>query len=723
MSRMMARFQRHLFVSLILTLIYPLACRFPWTAGSDELTRNYAANECGSKVIAANPEAEGTYKILLESRDEYMLNPCKAKIWFVVELCEPILVTSIELANFELYSSTPKEITFHGSDKYPTNDWIKLGVFEAADSRDLQRFDISSPAVAAPATQSSSQYIKFIRVDLSSFYGSEHFCPISLIRAFGQSLAEEFDVIESQQNNQQPQAITGEVNQVLQTEKPRGPQLDGIIPVPSSTDTEAAKEATEGSCFKEGEPCPVGSNSSILVETISLEAKDTQTNLSAESGQDGVKVEVSNQANSDVKSDGQIASSIPTPDDVHSQSVEPTPSLFHEATSSVSTATSVSDSISLTQTDTSQTASIEPSTTMSSEVSSLFTESATRSVVLESKESETSSKVDGTTETTSSSSSLMIEPSLPLSQEEVKPQAFISSNAFSESSLVTTSSVTSSEPPSTSSQISILTPEPVPVNGNGVNEITPPVIVQQPLPPSSSSPSAAVIAASSSKESIFIKLNNKIKILEQNMTNGFVLLEDVKKRQEILEIRMNLFLNQTLEREQKDIQKMSELQEKLNDITEKVYLLVTEKEVFHWQLIQVHILLMVLEISAIVIIMSSFLKRMTRAKKDEDDRSKGASKPDFFVTPSKSQHHLLYKRSFSSQGKRISPDKMVDHHPISSVALFGKKRKKKKRKNQALVFGPVVEECKENQAPVSSTLQDAVRSSYLPPNGLVHHHT
>ena len=27
------------------------------------LSRNYASNECGAKVIAANPEAEGTFKV------------------------------------------------------------------------------------------------------------------------------------------------------------------------------------------------------------------------------------------------------------------------------------------------------------------------------------------------------------------------------------------------------------------------------------------------------------------------------------------------------------------------------------------------------------------------------------------------------------------------------------------------------------------------------------
>ncbi|KAK4336619.1 hypothetical protein RND71_043958 [Anisodus tanguticus] len=37
--------------------------------------RNYASSECGAKVINSNKEAQGSYKILFESQDEYMLNP------------------------------------------------------------------------------------------------------------------------------------------------------------------------------------------------------------------------------------------------------------------------------------------------------------------------------------------------------------------------------------------------------------------------------------------------------------------------------------------------------------------------------------------------------------------------------------------------------------------------------------------------------------------------
>ena len=38
-----------------------------------------------------------------------MLNKCTDQAWFVVELCENIKGFKIEIANFELYSSVPKE--------------------------------------------------------------------------------------------------------------------------------------------------------------------------------------------------------------------------------------------------------------------------------------------------------------------------------------------------------------------------------------------------------------------------------------------------------------------------------------------------------------------------------------------------------------------------------------------------------------------------------------
>ncbi|KAJ0059132.1 hypothetical protein NL108_008554, partial [Boleophthalmus pectinirostris] len=145
---------------------------------------NYASVECGAKILGANPEAKSTSSILKENMDLYMLNPCSNKIWFVIELCEPVQVKQLDIANFELFSSTPKDFLVSISDRYPTNKWLKLGTFHARDERTVQSFPLDEHL-----------YAKYVKVELVSHFGSEHFCPLSLIRVFGTSMVEEYEEI------------------------------------------------------------------------------------------------------------------------------------------------------------------------------------------------------------------------------------------------------------------------------------------------------------------------------------------------------------------------------------------------------------------------------------------------------------------------------------------------------------------------------------------------
>lgn len=96
---------------------------------------------------------QSTSAILKENMDLYMLNPCSNKIWyvaslsfypqmsqfsfslllnpvfyffstlflmlrFIIELCEPIQVKQLVIANFELFSSTPKDFLVSISNRY-----------------------------------------------------------------------------------------------------------------------------------------------------------------------------------------------------------------------------------------------------------------------------------------------------------------------------------------------------------------------------------------------------------------------------------------------------------------------------------------------------------------------------------------------------------------------------------------------------------------------------
>ncbi|XP_041133278.1 SUN domain-containing ossification factor-like isoform X2 [Polyodon spathula] len=152
---------------------------------------NYASVECGAKILAANTEAKSTSAILMENMDLYMLNPCSTKIWFVIELCEPIQVKQLDIANFELFSSTPKDFLVSISDRYPTNKWVKLGTFHGRDERTVQTFPLDEQLYAKYV----KMFIKYIKVELVSHFGSEHFCPLSLIRVFGTSMVEEYEEI------------------------------------------------------------------------------------------------------------------------------------------------------------------------------------------------------------------------------------------------------------------------------------------------------------------------------------------------------------------------------------------------------------------------------------------------------------------------------------------------------------------------------------------------
>lgn len=151
------------------------------------LKKNFASLDCGAKVAASNAEAQSALNIITPSRDEYMLNKCNDKAWFVVELCESIKAFKVEIANFELYSSVPKDIRILMGNVIPgrDKDWSLFGQFEAKDDRNVQTF-VSEEGV----------FGKYVKVEILSHYGHEHYCPISLFKIFGISEIELIGVDE-----------------------------------------------------------------------------------------------------------------------------------------------------------------------------------------------------------------------------------------------------------------------------------------------------------------------------------------------------------------------------------------------------------------------------------------------------------------------------------------------------------------------------------------------
>lgn len=156
--------------------------------------RNYASKECGAKVLLSNDEAEFKSAILNDKeRDVYMRNPCeKAQQKFsVIELCETIVPTGIELANFELFSSGPKEFKVFVSERFPTTEWHQIGEFEMINNREIQKFDLIKTGL----------YVKYAKIELTSHWGKEHYCTLSMVRVFGISMVEEYEAEASVINN------------------------------------------------------------------------------------------------------------------------------------------------------------------------------------------------------------------------------------------------------------------------------------------------------------------------------------------------------------------------------------------------------------------------------------------------------------------------------------------------------------------------------------------
>nr|XP_045609726.1 uncharacterized protein LOC123765258 isoform X2 [Procambarus clarkii]XP_045609727.1 uncharacterized protein LOC123765258 isoform X2 [Procambarus clarkii] len=163
-------------------------------------SKNYASPDCGSKLMLANPEASHSSKVIQSNKDEYMLNKCRDKIWFIIELCESIRPQKFDIANFELFSNLPKDIQVSGSHRYPTRDWTNLSRTVGQEgNRGVQSFPIDT-----------EDFFKYIKVEVLSHYGSEFFCPLSLFRIYGLSEFEVIDTIEDSTDHDESEEAFGD---------------------------------------------------------------------------------------------------------------------------------------------------------------------------------------------------------------------------------------------------------------------------------------------------------------------------------------------------------------------------------------------------------------------------------------------------------------------------------------------------------------------------------
>lgn len=151
---------------------------------------NHASATCAASVVKASKDATSITAILNEGKDNYMLNKCSTKEkFFVVELCEEILVDTFILGNYEFFSSTFKDFVV-SVNRYPPRDdgWSILGQFQARNTRDAQVFKPKVPQLAT-----------YIRFDFVNHYGNEYYCPVTLLRVYGATALEQLKQEEEEE--------------------------------------------------------------------------------------------------------------------------------------------------------------------------------------------------------------------------------------------------------------------------------------------------------------------------------------------------------------------------------------------------------------------------------------------------------------------------------------------------------------------------------------------
>lgn len=138
---------------------------------------NYAAKKCGATVEGNNPEADNVNFVITTNKDEYLVNLCAtSNKWFVIKLCETIYVKEIRAGSFELFSSQPQNFSVDVSERFPAKDYYSLGVFQLAESRMLQTFQMK---------KGHNFPVKYVNVEMLTHYGKEHYCPLTFFKVYG----------------------------------------------------------------------------------------------------------------------------------------------------------------------------------------------------------------------------------------------------------------------------------------------------------------------------------------------------------------------------------------------------------------------------------------------------------------------------------------------------------------------------------------------------------
>ncbi|KAJ4916440.1 Galactose-binding protein [Raphanus sativus] len=194
---------------------------------------NYASASKGAKVLSSNKEAKGATSILSRDSDKYLRNPCSAEgKYVVIELSEETLVNTIKIANFEHYSSNLKEFELQGTLVYPTDTWVHMGNFTAANVKQEQNFTLVEP-----------KWVRYLKLKFLSHYGSEFYCTLSLVEVYGVDAVERMleDLISVEDNKKVFNTREGDSEQ---KEKPVKQQAESSEGDDGSTEREKERETS-----------------------------------------------------------------------------------------------------------------------------------------------------------------------------------------------------------------------------------------------------------------------------------------------------------------------------------------------------------------------------------------------------------------------------------------------------------------------------------------------
>lgn len=558
-----------------------------------QIFSNYASVECGAKILSSNPEAKSTSAILMDNMDMYMLNPCNNKIWFIIELCQPIQVKQLDIANFEIFSSNPRDFLVSISDRYPTNKWVKLGKFHARDERTVQSFSLDEQMFA----KHIKMFTKYVKVELLSHFGSEHFCPLSMVRVFGTSMMEEYEMNSSdrQHFHDDPDDDPSPDFLPLDEKSSRnliGSAKDVLLTMVNNIAANVLGGRDGGNCSTEGlnkseEPSPPINTSS---PTVSVSVVSDGLDVNETSANHQIVRLLSDDEESDDSSDVSVSQrscthALPLQEYLlqrcFSRSIIQKP--VSSSPDTIQNSTSITEEwpeISVTKSRPESTALVlEPSLTSdllqaSCEVTHpIEAERMSVSECLASKVSQKSAEESHSTLTVD----MKFNGGDRLTPEELSPDVStptLLSNCFKFAAV---------DGPALNPSKDDRTPTHSTSDGSQSSELLDDVMMLE-MSADTQNSSDVPVHGSGQKESVFMRLNNRIKVLEMNMSLSGRYLEQLSQRYRRQMEEMQRAFNQTLiklqntsriaeEQDQKQTESIQTLQTQLENVTRLVLLL------------------------------------------------------------------------------------------------------------------------------------------------------